>query len=235
MILNCAIIDDDVKALEQVKKFVERTPTLSLIGAYTSAIEAVKHVKIGHIDILYLAIQMPELNGIEFAKIVPQSCRIVFITAFKQYAFDGFRVNAVDYLLKPITYADFQKSYKKVRGTFADYTSADPIARDRFIIVKTEYRTMRINLDDILYIESVKDYVKLHLADGRKISTFSNLKRIEERLPRQQFKRTHRSFIANMTKFDFIDRMRIHYGDGSIPVSDSYKNTIQHFVDEHTI
>lgn len=177
MILNCVVIDDDPEALNQITSHIKRTPTLQLIGAYTSAREAVRDVRNGHVDVLYLAIQMPELSGIEFARLVPESCRLVFTTAYKEYAFDGIKAGAADYLLKPISFEDFQESYKRVRATFDEYQLQDPIERDRCLVAKVENKFVRIDLDDILYIESMNDYVRFHLTQGRKVTTFSNLKR----------------------------------------------------------
>lgn len=182
MILNCVVIDDDPEALNQITSHIKRTPTLQLIGAYTSAREAVRDVRNGHVDVLYLAIQMPELSGIEFARLVPESCRLVFTTAYKEYAFDGIKAGAADYLLKPISFEDFQESYKRVRATFDEYQLQDPIERDRCLVAKVENKFVRIDLDDILYIESMNDYVRFHLTQGRKVTTFSNLKRLESRL-----------------------------------------------------
>lgn len=184
MILNCVVIDDDPEALNQITSHIKRTPTLQLIGAYTSAREAVRDVRNGHVDVLYLAIQMPELSGIEFARLVPESCRLVFTTAYKEYAFDGIKAGAADYLLKPISFEDFQESYKRVRATFDEYQLQDPIEPDRCLVAKVENKFVRIDLDDILYIESMNDYVRFHLTQGRKVTTFSNLKRLESRLPR---------------------------------------------------
>lgn len=183
MILNCIVIDDDPEALNQITSHIKRTPTLQLIGAYTSAREAVRDVKNGHVDVIYLAIQMPELSGIEFARLVPESCRLVFTTAYKEYAFDGIKAGAADYLLKPISFEDFQESYKRVRATFDEYQLQDPIERDRCLVAKVENKFVRIDLDDILYIESMNDYVRFYLTQGRKVTTFSNLKRLESRLP----------------------------------------------------
>lgn len=178
MILNCVVIDDDPEALNQITSHIKRTPTLQLIGAYTSAREAVRDVRNGHVDVLYLAIQMPELSGIEFARLVPESCRLVFTTAYKEYAFDGIKAGAADYLLKPISFEDFQESYKRVRATFDEYQLQDPIERDRCLVARVENKFVRIDLDDILYIESMNDYVRFHLTQGRKVTTFSNLKRL---------------------------------------------------------
>lgn len=169
MILNCVVIDDDPEALNQITSHIKRTPTLQLIGAYTSAREAVRDVRNGHVDVLYLAIQMPELSGIEFARLVPESCRLVFTTAYKEYAFDGIKAGAADYLLKPISFEDFQESYKRVRATFDEYQLQDPIERDRCLVAKVENKFVRIDLDDILYIESMNDYVRFHLTQGRKV------------------------------------------------------------------
>ena len=120
-----------------------------------------------------------------------------------------------------------------MRATFDEYQLQDPIERDRCLVIKVENKYARIDLDDILYIESMNDYVRFHLTQGRKVTTFSNLKRLESRLPRQQFKRIHRSFIANLCRMDSIGHMRIFYGESSIPISDSYKDAVYQFVNSH--
>lgn len=235
MTINCAIIDDEPLAAGLLKSYVEKTPFLQLIGSYGSALEAMKELRDRPAQLLFLDIQMPELSGIEFAKILPSDTRIIFTTAFQQYAVEGYKVNALDYLLKPISYDDFLKASNKALDWFAITQKQQATAADRFIFVKSDYKLIRISLDDILYIEGLKDYVRFYLSTGEKIMTLMNLKKLEDYLPRPEFLRTHRSYIVHMTQAQSIDRFRIVFGQEYIPISDSYKDEAQQYFDLHTI
>ena len=155
MILNCAIIDEDPGALELLKKYVDDTPTLNLIGAYTSPIDAVDGICHNHLDILFLAIHMQQISGLEFAKVVPKNVKIIFTTAFKEYAIEAYKVNAFDYLVKPITSEDFMGACEKVFNSYMQDDKYNPIKRDRFLIVKSDYKYVRIPFEKILFIESM--------------------------------------------------------------------------------
>lgn len=235
MILNCAIIDDEPLALELLTDYVNRTPFLCLKGGYNSAIEAIKDLKTDPVDVIFLDIQMPELSGLEFAQVLPKETRIVFTTAFSQYAAEGYKVDALYYLLKPISYDDFLKAANKAMDWFSITRKQEAYKRDGFIFVKTDYKLVRINLDDILYVEGLKDYVRIYLANGDKILSLMNMKTLEDFLPNPEFMRVHRSYIVHMTKIMLVDRTRIVFGDNYIPVSESYKDGVQAFLDKHTL
>ena len=235
MILNCAIIDEDPGALELLKKYVDDTPTLNLIGAYPSAIHAVDGIRHNHLDILFLAIHMQQISGLEFAKIVPKNVKIIFTTAFKEYAIEAYKVNAFDYLVKPITPEDFMRTCEKVFNSYMQDNKYNPIKRDKFLIVKSDFRYVRIPFEKILFVESLKDYVMFHLEGGECITTLSNLKRLEEKLPGEMFKRVHRSYLANMTKFDVIERGKLIYGSLGIPISDTFSDVVKTYIDEHSV
>ena len=213
MILNCAIIDEDPEALQLLEQYIEKTPTLHLIGAYKSAIDAVDGIRHNHLDVLFLAIHMQQISGLEFAKVVPKNVKIVFTTAFKEYAIEAYKVNAFDYLLKPISYDDFMRSCQKVFESYMQDDNYNPIKRDGFLVVKRDYKCVRIPIDDILFVDCDKDYIRFHLEGRPNIRTLGNLKQLEERLPKEKFKRVHRSFLANMTKFDTVDQQHITYGE----------------------
>lgn len=203
MILKCAIVDDEPLALELLKSYVKKTPVLELNGAYSSAIEAMKMLPDNPVDLLFLDIQMPELNGLEFSHMVPEDTRIVFTTAFGQYALDGYKVNALDYLLKPISYTDFLQSVNKAVQWFDRKRGTDNETTDKpdFIYVKSDYKLIQISLKDILYIEGLKDYVKIHLeGESRPILSLTSLKALEEKLPTDRFIRVHRSYIVQKTE-----------------------------------
>lgn len=234
MILNCAIIDEDPKALQLLEQYIEKTPTLHLIGAYKSAIDAVDGIHHNHLDILFLAIHMQQISGLEFAKVVPKNVKIVFTTAFKEYAIEAYKVHAFDYLLKPISYQDFMDSCKKVFDSYMQDDKYNPIKRDKFLIVKSDYKYVRIPFDKILFVESLKDYILFHLEGMENVSTLGNLKHLEERLPKEKFRRVHRSYLANLSKFDYIERGRLIYGSMGVPISDTFYEEIKNYIDEHS-
>ena len=157
MIIKCAIIDDEPLASGLLKSYVTKTPYLELKGEYNSALQAMKELREDPVNLIFLDIQMPELSGMEFAKVLPKKTRIIFTTAFPQYAIEGFRVNALDYLLKPVSYEDFLAATDKALEWFTKMQKQDIYTRDRIIYVKSDYRLLRISLDDILYVEGLKD------------------------------------------------------------------------------
>ena len=167
MIIKCAIVDDEPLAVELLASYVEKIPFLELCGKYNNATDALHGIGESPVDLLFLDIQMPELNGLELTKMLPENTRIVFTTAFNQYAVDGFRVNALDYLLKPISYVDFLEACNKAMQWFqlvqqSDSSNSKPEEEVTSIFVKSEYKLLQINLDDIRYIEGLKDYVKIY-------------------------------------------------------------------------
>ena len=235
MTISCAIIDDEPLAAGLLESYACKTPYLQLVGTYNSAILAMKDLRDNPVQLLFLDIQMPELSGVEFAKILPKDTRVIFTTAFPQYAVEGYKVNALDYLLKPISYEDFLKSTDKALEWFSIIQRQDAYRRDRFMFVKTDYKLQRVNLDDILFIEGLKDYVRFYLKDGEKVMSLMSMKKLEEYLPRPEFLRTHRSYIVHMTETPLVDRFRIVFGENYIPVSENYKDDVQNYFDIHTL
>ena len=235
MTITCAIIDDEPLAAGLLESYARKTPYLHLVGTYNSAILAMKDLRDNPVQLLFLDIQMPELSGVEFAKILPKDTRVIFTTAFPQYAVEGYKVNALDYLLKPISYEDFLKSTDKALEWFSVIQRQDAYRRDRFMFVKTDYKLQRVNLDDILFIEGLKDYVRFYLKDGEKVMSLMSMKKLEEYLPRPEFLRTHRSYIVHMTETPLVDRLRIVFGENYIPISENYKDDVQNYFDIHTL
>lgn len=234
MTLNCAIVDDEPLALNLLESYVNRTPFLTLAGKYSSAVQAMKELPGKQVDLLFLDIQMPELNGLEFSKMVNSHTRIVFTTAFGQYAIDGYKVNALDYLLKPISYVDFLQAANKAVQWFE--LLQQPKDEIDSIFVKSEYKLVQIELKNILYIEGLKDYIKIYEEGNSKpILSLMSMKAMEEMLPASRFMRVHRSYIVQKDKIRIIDRGRIVFGKTYIPVSDSYKQTFQEFLDKRTL
>lgn len=236
MLLNCAIIDDEPLAAELLTSYANKTPFLRLIGSYNSAVTAMKDIRDNHVDVVFLDIQMPELSGIEFAKILPKDTKVIFTTAFNQYAVDSYKVDAIDYLLKPISYETFLAASNKALEWFSVIRKQNIYKEDRFMFVKSEYKLVQIELNDILFIEGMKDYIRIYTASNDKpIMSLMNLKKIEDYLPSPEFMRIHRSYIVNMKKIKLIDRCRIVFGENYIPISESYKDTVQDYIDKHTL
>lgn len=235
MILTCAIVDDEPLALDLLESYVNKTSFLELEGKYSSAVQAMNDIIEKEVDLLFLDIQMPELNGLEFSKMVPPHTRIVFTTAFEQYAIDGYRVNALDYLLKPISYADFLDAANKAQNWFKRTPLAGKEEEIESIFVKSEYKLIQIELKKILYIEGLKDYIKIYLEDSpRPVLSLMSMKAIEEILPPSRFIRVHRSFIVQKDKIRVVDRGRIVFDKVYIPISDSYKQAFQSFLEERS-
>ena len=235
MTINCAIIDDEPLAAGLLESYVAKTPYLNLTGTYNSAITAMRDLRDNPVPLLFLDIQMPELSGVEFAKILPKDTKIIFTTAFPQYALEGYKVNALDYLLKPISYEDFLRATEKAQDWFNILQKREAYNDDRIMFIKSEYKLLRVNLDDILYVEGLKDYVRICLKNGEKIMSLMSMKKLEDYLPRPEFLRTHRSYIVHMPEVRSIDRFRIVFGDVFIPISDNYKEEVQQYLDTHTL
>ena len=235
MIITCAIIDDEPLAAGLLESYVKKTPYLSLQGTYNSAIQAMKDLREDPVQLLFLDVQMPELSGLEFSKVLPKSIKVIFTTAFSQYALDGFKANALDYLLKPISYEDFLKSTDKAYEWFSICMKQDVYKRDRFMLVKSDYKLLRVGLDDILYIEGEKDYVSFVMKNGEKVMSLMSMKKLDDFLPKPEFLRTHRSFIVHMPEVQLVDRFRIVFGDVYVPISENYKEEVLAYLNQHTL
>lgn len=242
MNLNCVIIDDEPLAQGLLKSYVEKTPFLNLIGVYSNAVQAMSDIAGQEaVHLMFLDIQMPGLNGLEYSKLVDAQTKIVFTTAFGQYALDSYKVNALDYLLKPISYTDFMQAVNKAIHWFemkwGKPISSEPESKDKkFIYVKSDYKLVQVDLDRILYVEGLKDYVKIHMeGEQRAVISLLSMKAMEETLPADRFIRVHRSFIVQRSKIKIIERGRIVFNKDYIPISDSYKEELQGFINEHSV
>lgn len=242
--IRCAVVDDEPLALGLMASYVKKTPFLELTGSYSSAVQAMQELHDHPADLLFLDIQMPELNGLDFSRMVPQQTRVVFTTAFNQYAIDGYRVNALDYLLKPISYPDFLQAANKAQEWFklvqqGQQAQQQPTANETetidSIFVKSDYKRIKIDLKDVLYIEGLKDYVKIYQENTEKpILTLMSMKSLEEMLPAQKFMRVHRSYIVQKDKIRVIEHNRIVFGKTYIPIGDNYKQAFQDFLDKRS-
>lgn len=234
MKIKCMIVDDEPLALDLLEGYVQKTPFLQLVGRCGSAIEALERMSEQSVDLLFLDIQMPDLSGVELSKSLVNGPKVVFTTAFEEYAIEGFKVDALDYLLKPFNYPEFLKAASKAQRWFELQQTAESSSNEgAFIFVKSDYKIKKVALQEILYIEGLKDYVKIYTTTQPKpIMSLMSMKSIEEKLPSEQFMRVHRSYIVNLNQIHTIERSRIVFGTVYIPVSEKYKDAFQAFISQ---
>ncbi len=235
--IRCAVIDDEPLALGLMASYVKKTPFLELVGSYSSAVQAMQEMHDNPVDLIFLDIQMPELNGLDYSRMISPQTRVVFTTAFNQYALDGYKVNALDYLLKPISYPDFLLAANKAQEWFRLVEQSQQSEKKEnqdeklSIFVKSDYKLIRIELKNILYVEGLKDYVKIYEDNtGRPVISLMSMKAMEEMLPADRFMRVHRSYIVQKEKIRIIEHNRIVFGNTYIPIGDSYKQAFQDFL-----
>ncbi len=240
MTLTCIAIDDEPPALDLVSRFINQTPFLQLAGSFSNAIESLRFIGENDVDLIFLDIQMPDLSGIELARIlsarnVSRPPSIIFTTAFDQFALEGYKLNVVDYLLKPFGYEDFIRGANKALSLARlKTTQAEPAAvkEEDFIYLKVEFQTVKIACRDINYVEGLKDYAKIHLSNPeRHILSLITLKALEEKLPKGKFMRIHKSTIISLEKVTSVTKNAVYIGSLMFPVSDQYKDEFARFVE----
>ena len=250
-LLRCIAVDDEPLALGLVCAFIEQTPFLELAGRYASAVEALRGLhELPAVAVIFLDIQMPDLNGLELARVLDRGPgagpRIIFTTAYNQFALESYRVDALDYLVKPFNYEEFLRVATKAHAYAGLRTEAlappapprpavPPEPADDYLFLKIEYHLVRVAYDDILYIEGLKDYVKVHLLSAPKpLLSLTSLKALEEKLPARRFMRIHRSTIVSLEKIRAVTRNTVQIEDATLPVSDQYKEVFGQFLSRWT-
>lgn len=234
--LRTIAIDDEPLALQLVSGYIKKTPFLDFLEVFDNPLNALEYVNQNEVDLIFLDIQMPDLPGTELAKNLSRDTKFIFTTAYEKYALEGFRLEAVDYLLKPFGYEEFLVSAEKAKKLFDLEKKANTSisTNNNFLFLKADYKIRRINYADILYIEGLKDYIKIFLKNEPKpIISHCSLKLLESKLPENSFMRIHRSFIVNLNCVSLVDRFRIVFGNEYLPVSDQYKEKFQKFLDEN--
>ncbi len=229
-------IDDEPLALQLVTGYIEKTPGLKLLGRFDNPIDASEFLADKTVDLIFVDIQMPDLSGIEFTRLLEKGPKVIFTTAFEKYALEGYKLEIVDYLLKPFSYEEFLVAIQKVQRLISleKRATIKVDANNEFLFLKSDYKIKRINFNDILYIEGLKDYVKVYTQNNPKpLLSLTSLKLLESKLPESKFMRVHRSFIVNLEKIDTIERSRIVFGKEYIPVSDQYKDRFQEYLDKN--
>ena len=243
--IRCIAIDDEPLALRQVKNYIERIEKLELVALCSNAIEAQKLLKTEQVDLLFVDINMPDINGIDFVRGLTDPPLVIFTTAYSEYALEGFRLNAVDYLLKPFSFDDFSRAAEKAcslrelhrmrderAASVSTIESIDEASDNNdYISIKSDYKVNLVRYNDIIYIESVGEYIRLHLKDGSKLTTLFRLKNMETELPQKNFMRVHRSYIVNIDYVSSFARGKIYLSNGDyVPISINYRDTFrEHF------
>ena len=233
--LTCIIVDDEPLAVKLLESFVTKTPGMELLGSYTDSVEAINAVKELQPNLLFLDIQMPDLNGMELARMIPENTRVIFTTAFKEYAFESYEVKALDFLLKPIRYNKFMAAIEKAKDWFTTHGASRMSPQTIFLKVDGEYR--QVAIQDILYVSGLKDYVKFYLTEGhRPLITHLTMKAVEEMLPSEQFMRVHRSYIVALDKIRKVDRNDcIYIGEEIIRVTDAFRDTFLQYINTRKV
>ena len=240
--IRCIIVDDDPLAVAQLEKYVERVPFLVNVGSCSSAAEAMELLSAGNVDAMFVDINMPDIDGVQLVRSLANPPMVVFTTAYSEYAIEGFRLDAVDYLLKPIAFDDFLKSANKLNRFFTLNNPARPLeqgdeASHDCLYVKSDYRMLRVPVGSIKYIESMSEYVRIFVDDSAKpIVSLLSMKKIEESLPAGMFMRVHRSYLVNLNKVKEVSKMRIVYDGGVyVPIGDMYKEQFFEYIDKYFV
>lgn len=239
--IRCIIVDDEPLAVAQLEKYVERISFLECVGVGNSASEASELLLRESVDVMFLDINMPDVSGMQFVRSLANPPLVVFTTAYSEYALEGFKVDAVDYILKPIGFEEFLKAANKVqamlRALHSAHDASPLLSYDDSLFVKSDYRIVRVPLNSIVYVESMSEYVRIFVEGKSKpIISLLSMKKIEEVLPSDVFMRVHRSYIVNLCKIKEVSKMRIIYdGDVSVPVGDMYKDAFYDYIERRFV
>ncbi len=228
MQIKCIAVDDEPPALELIEEYVSRFSELTLLHKFDDAISAAEFLRSHPVDLLFIDINMPDINGIELVKALVEKPIVIFTTAYKKFAFEGFELEALDYLLKPIDFTRFSKAVHKALEYY-QYKKSTANSIHEHLFVRSEYRVVKINLEEVEYIESLEDYIKIHITNGRPILTLMPLKKVLEKLPPERFKRIHRSYIVSVNKVRAVLNKKVQLASSTeLPISESYTS----FIDE---
>lgn len=227
--ISCIVVDDEPLALQQLEKYVADTPILELRGSFNSASKALEYLREGSVDLLFVDINMPQVSGLEFVEALPFDVKVIFVTAYREFALEGFALDAADYLLKPLSYASFLKSVEKVHNRYFNRSSGDSMDRD-YTFLRSSNRTVRVNFNEILYIESKRDYLDIVLSSGDVVTVHGSLGSMMEKLPQDRFVKVHRSFIVNLDEVKVLERNSIIFGKLYIPINDQARERVMNFV-----
>lgn len=222
--IRCAVIDDEFLSVELISNYIRKTSGLQLVAATTKPSEILQLVANDAIDVLFVDIQMPELTGIEITRLIGKKVKVIFTTAYANYAIDGFELDIIDFLLKPIAYERFLMAIDKVKTRLTDTPAINAVTLGDHIFVKTTYRNKRVNFTDIFYLEALRDYIGFHTTGG-KLLTLDSMRNLETILPPEQFIRIHKSYIINKNKIDFIEKGQVMINNVGLPIGNAYRES----------
>jgi two-component system LytT family response regulator len=222
MQLKCVAIDDEPLALELIKNYVTRFPVLQMLQTFEDAVSCAEYLRQNAVDLLFVDINMPDITGIDLVRSLASKPMVIFTTAYKNFAFEGFELEAIDYLLKPIDVKRFGKAVEKAVDYYKYKNILADEGQDESLYVYSEYRMVKINLKDIEYIESMEDYIKIHLQFAKTVLTLMSMKKVLEKLPEEKFQRIHRSYIVPINKVRSIQNRKVKLNTIELPISDSY-------------
>ncbi len=226
--IRCVVVDDEPLAVKLLTDYIGKTPGFEAVISTTHVLDALQFVQEGKADLIFLDIQMPELSGIQFMKIIRNSCKVILTTAYNEYAIEGYEHDVVDYLLKPITFDRYMIAVQKARLRLQEKTTEtalQPASSEEHIFIKTEYRIQKLAFTSILYIEALRDYIAFHTATG-KILSLESMRNMEALLPEHRFIRIHKSYIINKEKIDFLERGKVVINNQYLPIGDTYKDKL---------
>ena len=225
-LIRCVVVDDEPLAVQLISEYVNKTPELELAATFSNPLDALKWLQNNSADLLFLDVQMNELTGVQLMKILGGNIHVILVTAYPEYAVDGFEYNALDYLLKPVSFDRFLVAIRKYHAVHQKTASiASPRTdEESHLFVKTEYKILRIPYDDILYLQGLRDYVAIHTKE-KKILTLQSLRSFEDTLPTERFVRIHRSYIISLKQINYVERNRVYLGKTPLPISDSYRES----------
>lgn len=222
MTIRCIAIDDEPLALELIETLCNDIPYIHIEKTFTQTSEAAKYLRKFPVDLIFLDINMPDISGIDFYKSIQQECMVIFTTAYSEYAIEGFNLNAVDYILKPIQVARFKQACEKARDYY-EYLNNKEKNNSNFLYVRSEYALIKIPFQEILYLETLDDYIKIHLTGKKPILTLMSMKKMLERLPQREFIRIHRSYIVPLTKVDSVRAKSVIVEKTELPIGTSFE------------
>lgn len=225
MAIKCVAIDDEPLALQLMKAYIEKTPSLQIVQVFENAISAAEFLRMHPVDLVFADIQMPDINGLDLVRSIENKPMIIFTTAHRKFEFEGFELQAIDYLLKPVNFERFTKAVAKAEEYFKFKNTA--ASNEEYLYVYSEYKLVKIDLNEIEFIESLEDYIRIHLSSGRPVLSLMPLKRVLQKLPAGKFQRVHRSYIVSVNKIKGVNNKRVILAAAQVPVSDSYLEVVR--------
>lgn len=225
MAIKCVAIDDEPLALQLMKAYIEKAPSLQIVQIFDNAVSAAEFLRLHPVDLLFVDIQMPDINGLDLVRSIENKPMIIFTTAHLKFAFEGFELQAVDYLLKPVDFERFSKAVAKAEEYFKFKNAA--ASNDEYLYVYSEYKLVKIDLNEIEFIESLEDYIRIHLTSDKPVLSLMPLKRVLQKLPAGKFQRVHRSYIVSVNKIKGVNNKKIILAAAQVPVSGSYLDVVR--------